>query len=254
MRTLVYALTGCLLLAGCAHTPSQQVRSALAQWTPSPNYDARRPLLIVLHATEQQSAQQSLHTLRTRNSAGPVSAHYLIGEDGHIYQLVADDARAWHAGGGSWGTIHDVNNASIGIELDNDGSEAFSAAQIDALVRLLQDLTTRWRIPATQIIGHADMAPWRKRDPSARFPWKRLYDAGFGVWPAADAPPAPDGFDAWQALRVLGYPLRDPAAAARAFHRRFRGIDEGDNPSAALDAEDARILHALAGSMPTRPD
>jgi N-acetylmuramoyl-L-alanine amidase len=31
----------------------------------------------------------------------------------------------------------------------------------------------------------------------------------------------------------------------RAFHRRFRGIDEGDDPAAALDAEDARILHAL---------
>lgn len=235
----------CLLLAACTHAPQQTVRSPLAQWVPSPNHEARRPLLIVLHATEQQSVQQSLQTLRTQNSGGPVSAHYLIGDDGRIYQLVADDQRAWHAGGGSWGTIHDLNNVSIGIELDNDGNEPFSNAQTEALIRLLGDLTTRWRIPKTQIIGHADMAPWRKRDPSARFPWKRLYDAGYGIWPAANAPPAPPGFDAWQALRVVGYPLRDKAAAARAFHRRFRGIDESDDPNATLDAEDARILQAL---------
>lgn len=76
----------------------------MAQWVPSPNHSARRAILIVLHYTEQESVQQSLRTLRTRNSDGPVSAHYLIGERGDLYQLVADAQRAWHAGGGSWGT------------------------------------------------------------------------------------------------------------------------------------------------------
>src|SRR5690606_17110821 len=104
------------------------------------NFGPRQPVLIVIHATEQDGVQESLDTLRTRNSGGPVSAHYLIGDDGTLYQLVADLDRAWHAGPGRWGTITDVNAASIGIELDNDGEEPFAQAQIDSLLRLLDDL------------------------------------------------------------------------------------------------------------------
>ncbi|HWU78418.1 MAG TPA: N-acetylmuramoyl-L-alanine amidase, partial [Rhodanobacter sp.] len=105
------------LLAACAHAPP---RNPLATWVPSPNHDIRRPVLIVVHFTNQHSAQESLDTLRTKNSGGPVSSHYLVGSDGHIYQLVSDQLRAWHGGGGHWGTITDITSASIGIELDND--------------------------------------------------------------------------------------------------------------------------------------
>lgn len=232
-----------LSLGACAHAPQ---RNPLAQWVPSPNYDARRPILIVLHFTDQQSVPQSLGTLRGRNSGGRVSAHYLIGEDGARYQLVSDDQRAWHGGAGRWGTITDINSASIGIELDNDGSEPFAPAQIDSLLVLLDDLCTRLRIPRTQIVGHEDVAPTRKNDPGPLFPWKRLADAGFGRWPAADAPAAPAGFDPWQALALLGYSLDDPAATLQAFHHHYRGSD-----ARTLDAEDLRILHALTG--PLRP-
>ncbi len=148
---------------------------------PSPNQNARTPVIIVIHHTEQKSVQQSLHTLRTANSGGPVSAHYLIGADGHRYQLVADERRAWHAGAGRWGTITDLNSASIGIELDNDGRSPFSAAQIESLIVLLRDLTTRLNIPPRQVIAHADLAPTRKQDPSRFFPWQQLAEAGFGV-------------------------------------------------------------------------
>jgi N-acetylmuramoyl-L-alanine amidase len=178
--------------------------------------------------------------LRTRNSEGPVSAHYLIGERGNLYQLVADERRAWHAGGGSWGTISDVNSASIGIEIDNDGREPFTEPQIATLLRLLDDLCTRHGIPRTNVIGHADMAPTRKIDPGRVFPWQRLAEAGFGRWPAADRGPAPPGFDPMLALRLLGYPLDDPAATIRAFHLHYRGID-----TMTLDDEDANVLHAL---------
>ena len=225
------------LLAGCVGAPA---RNPLATWVPSPNVDARRAVLIVLHFTSQDSAGQSLHTLRTRNSGGPVSAHYLIGADGHIYQLVADAQRAWHAGPGRWGTITDVNSASIGIELDNDGRSDFAPAQMTSLVRLLDDLTTRLRIPRTQVIGHEDMAPGRKDDPGPRFPWRQLADAGYGVWPRGALVEPPPGFDPWLALQAVGYTLDDRAATVRAFHHHFRG-SEGD----ALDAEDLRILYAL---------
>jgi len=229
----------CLGLAACVSTPVSQ-RNPLATWEASPNYEARKPILIVIHATEQDSVQESLLTLRTANSGGPVSAHYLIGRDGQRYQLVADDQRAWHAGGGHWGTITDVNSVSLGIELDNNGRDEFAQAQIDSLIVLLTDLCKRYDIPRTQIVAHADFAPTRKQDPGTRFPWQRLAQAGFGRWPAADAPPAAEGFDPWNALRLLGYPLSDRAATVRAFHRRYRGTADEQ-----LDAEDLRILSSL---------
>ena len=236
MRTVIVVLL-LALLAACANAPP---RNPLAEWVPSPNFEARRPLIIVLHATEQQSARQSLDTLRSANSGGRVSAHYLIGSDGKRYQLVSDERRAWHGGAGSWGTITDINSASIGIELDNDGQSPFAEAQVQSLLVLLEDLCTRLRIPRSQIIGHQDSAPTRKPDPGPLFPWKRLADAGFGRWPAAEAPPAPAGFDPWAALRLIGYPLDDRAATVRAFRNHYRG-----QGGTVLDAEDLRILHAL---------
>jgi len=229
-------------LVGCAHAPP---RNPLAQWVPSLNHGPRKPILIVLHATTQDSVRESLHTLRTRNSGGPVSAHYLIGKDGARYQLVSDELRAWHAGPGRWGTITDVNSASIGIELDNDGESDYPRAQIESLVRLLEDICTRNAIPRTQVIAHADMAPERRSDPGKRFPWKLLFDSGFGIWPATEAGEPPTGFDAWLALHAIGYPLHDRAAAVRAFHLRFRGIDAD-----TLDEADARILYALTAGIP----
>lgn len=228
-----------LMLAACASTP---IRSPLATWVPSPNHNARGPVIIVLHHTDQHSVQQSLDTLRSANSGGKVSSHYLVGADGHIYQLVGDDRRAWHAGPGRWGRITDLNSASIGIEIDNDGDTPFAPAQIDALIRLLDDLCSRLGIPRSQIIGHADLAPTRKQDPSRFFPWRQLAQAGFGVWPRDSDGLPPASFDVWLALQAFGYPLDDRDAAVGAFHRRFRGRD--DLPP-QLDAEDARILHSL---------
>ena len=241
MRILLL-LAVALLLAACTHAPP---RNPMATWVPSPNHGPRQPILIVIHATEQGGVPESLDTLRTANSGGPVSAHYLVGADGHIYQLVSDELRAWHAGPGRWGTITDVNSASIGIELDNDGESPFAAAQIDSLLSLLDDLCKRHGIPRTQIVAHADFAPTRKRDPGFRFPWKQLADAGFGLWPNEPLAEPPPGFDPLLALRLLGYPLEQDhseghADTVRAFHRRFRG-DEND----VLDAQDARILYSL---------
>jgi N-acetylmuramoyl-L-alanine amidase len=234
------------LLAACAHAPP---RNPLATWVPSPNHDIRRPVLIVLHFTDEHSAQEALDTLRTRNSGGPVSAHYLIGSDGHVYQLVADQLRAWQAGPGRWGTITDLNSASIGIELDNDGHTPFAQPQIDSLLRLLADLTTRLHIPPTQVIGHEDLAPGRKDDPGPLFPWQRLADAGFGRWPRGPLCDPPPGFDPWMAMAVVGYALDDRAAAVRSFHHHFRGM-QGDT----LDAQDLRILYNLAQQIEPGPN
>ncbi len=240
IKRLLLLTSIALCLTACAHVPP---RNPLADWVPSPNFGPRQPILIVIHATEQNGVQQSLETLRTRNSAGPVSAHYLVGRGGKRYQLVADRMRAWHAGAGHWGTITDVNSASIGIELDNHVGDAFPPAQIASLITLLDDLCRRHGIARTAIIGHGDLAPTRKQDPGTKFPWRQLAQAGFGRWPAGDVELAPAGFDPWVALQAVGYPLQDRAATVRAFHRHFRGTADD-----VLDGEDLRILYALTRS------
>ena len=242
MRRIAIPLIAALALSACATAP----RNPLATWVPSENFDVRHPVVIVLHFTEQDSVQQSLDTLRSRNSGGRVSSHYLVGDDGRIYQLVSDEDRAWHAGGGRWGTITDLNSASIGIEIDNDGSEPYTELQIAGLLRLLNDLTTRLRIPKSQVLGHSDLAPTRKVDPGPHFPWKRLADAGYGRFPQGALSDPPPGFDGWMAMATFGYSLDDRAAALRAFRMRFRGRDDGADITPQLDADDLRILYALS--------
>jgi len=227
-----------LLLSACTSVPQ---RSPLATWSPSPNHDARQAQLIVLHHTQMASFDDALRTLKSANDQGRVSAHYLVAEDGRVEQLVDERARAWHAGAGRWGVLTDLNDASIGIELDNDGSEPFADVQIDALIRLLDDLCTRLAIPRTAVIAHADLAPTRKADPSAHFPWSRLAAAGFGEWPRAGAPPAPEGFDPVLALALLGYDVSDLPAAVAAFRRRFRGV-ASDRPPRSTPAADAEAV------------
>lgn len=229
------------MLGACIPLPP---RNELARWVPSRNHELRKPVLIVIHHTEEDSVEESLHTLRSRNSHGPVSAHYLIGRDGTRYQLVADNERAWHAGAGSWHGLIDINSISIGIELDNNGIDPFPVAQIDSLLVLIEDLCNRHRIAPGQIIGHADLAPSRKVDPSRQFPWKRLAEAGFGLWPGDLDSEVPSGFDPWLALRLIGYSLDDRPATVRAFHLHFRGTENTE-----LDDEDLRILHALTATI-----
>jgi N-acetylmuramoyl-L-alanine amidase len=238
-----------LALAGCASVPDH---NPLALWRGSPNYDDRSARIIVLHHTQQDSVAESLRTLRTGNAGGPVSAHYLIGDDGTLYQLVTEDMRAWHAGSSRWGGLRDLNSASIGIELDNNGVEPFSAAQIASLIRLLDDLTGRLGIAPHAVVGHGDIAPTRKVDPSALFPWQQLAEAGFGLWPRHPLAAAPPGFDRWAALRLIGYDLRDPLAALRAFHRHYRG-----NEAEVWLPGDADILYDMQlqlMAMPASPE
>lgn len=160
---------------------------------PSPNFDARTapPDMLVMHYTGMQTGEGAL--ARLRDPEAKVSSHYLVEEDGRVFSLVAEERRAWHAGRGSWQGDTNCNAASIGIEIVNPGHEfgyrAFPDAQIAAVIALTTEIRSRWQIPDSRIIGHSDVAPARKTDPGELFPWKRLAEAGHGLW--AEAPPAP---------------------------------------------------------------
>ncbi|MFN7087975.1 MAG: N-acetylmuramoyl-L-alanine amidase [Burkholderiales bacterium] len=206
-----------LAIAACAPLPPRT--SLPVEGRPSPNFDQRRPNFVVIHHTSDDAAEQALRTLT--DPLRRVSAHYLIARDGRIFYLVDELARAWHAGESYWGGNRDLNSASIGIELDNNGDEPFAEAQIEALLALLADLKERYGIPAANFLGHGDIAPGRKVDPSRWFPWQRLAEHGFGLWCEPPLPPAPPVVDDATLLAAFGYEVTNLPAAIGAFKRRF---------------------------------
>lgn len=159
----------------------------MVRMQPSPNCGPRRggltPTLIVIHYTAMETAQAALE--RLCDVEAEVSAHYLIGGQGDVIQMVEEAERAWHAGAGAWCGMDDINSRSIGIELDNRGFHPFSEPQMAALEDLLRGIMTRWAILPSCVIGHSDMAPGRKSDPGLHFDWARLERQGLAA-PAQD--------------------------------------------------------------------
>ncbi|WP_241077741.1 N-acetylmuramoyl-L-alanine amidase [Flavimarina sp. Hel_I_48] len=243
------------------------------------NFNLRKPDYLVIHHTAQDSLQETLRTFTLPHKE--VSAHYVISDAGKIYHMLNDYYRAWHGGVGQWGNNTDLNSSSIGIELDNDGFEVFSDAQIKSLLALLKDLKVKYKIPAMNFIGHSDIAPSRKVDPNANFPWEKLADEGYGLWYDKDAvdslqmPPAPlnksaqqlvdtfpldmpltkitfldrlvfpdvlpADFNYMEALKIVGYDISEPLAAIQGFELHF--IQE--NINGVLDHYDLKVLYNL---------
>ena len=208
--------------------------------------------MIVLHHTAMDSCQAALEHLR--DPAAEVSAHYLIGERGEVWEMVPEEKRAWHAGAGSWGGVADVNSRSIGVELANTAEHPFPEAQMAALEALLRGAMDRWSIRPERVIAHSDMAPERKSDPGPRFDWRRLAMRGLSVWPDAAAPdpaaPDPAAPDAQAGFRAgatgFGYPADAHGdAVLRAFRMRFRPWASGPP-----DATDAALALDLAQRFP----
>jgi N-acetylmuramoyl-L-alanine amidase len=223
------------LIVGACAAP---VRTTLpGEWIASPNFGERRPNFVVLHHTTNATVERALRTLT--DPRREVSSHYLIGRDGRLYQLVDERQRAWHAGASYWGGNTDLNSSSIGIELDNTGDEAFPDVQIEILLKLLGDLKARYGIPAANFIGHGDVAPGRKDDPSRWFPWRRLAEHGFGLW--CDAPLDGEPIEPLTGLQAFGYDISRPEAAIAAFRRRFTGQES----TAELDIGERGLLRCL---------
>jgi len=236
---------------------------------PSPNFDVRKAAidLVVLHYTGMKDAETALKRLtdpapKAGDYPGPwqapdidpqtalsrVSAHYVVGEDGTVFRIVAEKDRAWHAGLSQWEGRGDVNSRAIGIEIANGGHDyglaPYPDAQIAAVIELVGDILKRNRLTPDRVVGHSDIAPARKDDPGEHFPWARLADAGASIWPDVE-PVAKDRVllkhgdrgarvhDLHACLAELGYDAPEDTDAAsavfndatqsilRAFQRRF---------------------------------
>ncbi|OYX63348.1 MAG: N-acetylmuramoyl-L-alanine amidase [Sphingomonadales bacterium 32-64-17] len=215
---------------------------------PSPNWNERQlPIsMLVLHYTDMVGKDAALE--RMCDPEAGVSAHYLVEEDGTIIQLVEEDKRAWHAGRSSWRGVHDVNSASIGIELDHpghtNGYRPFADAQIEALIPLVHSIVKRHDIPRANVVAHSDIAPDRKIDPGELFPWGRLARVGLCL----ASPERLDLGDPLEndgafllALDRFGYDISDQRKVVEAFQRRWRP----DLVDGVIDGECRAILFQL---------
>ncbi len=201
------------------HTISDSLLTS-NDWVGTTNFGLRKPNFVIIHHTAQNSCEKTLLTF-TRDST-QVSAHYVICKDGTLHQMLNDYLRAWHAGASKWGNTTDLNSSSIGIELDNNGTDTFAEGQLKTLELLFAALKNKYNIPAANFIGHADIAPGRKIDPNINFPWKHFAESGYGLWYADTTNMnLPQNFDAISALRVIGYTISNPAATIQVFRQHF---------------------------------
>lgn len=200
---------------------------------PSPNFDERagnqKPSMIIIHYTGTPTADEARLRFcdgEPNDLVGRISPHYMIGENAEIYKLVEEDKRAWHAGRASWGDCKDINSASIGIEIWNTGHEYnfedFIPEQINALIKLINDIRTRWAIPDKNILGHSDIAPGRKLDPGEKFPWDKLEEAGIGMMPKRNNDLKLSHSDFFEKLQAYGYTYsNDKNILLTEFRRHF---------------------------------
>ena len=140
--------------------------------------------LIVFHYTGMQSKIEAFKKLCSPKSK--VSCHYFIDEIGNITKIVPEKFSAWHAGKSAWKNFKFLNKFSIGIELVNPGHDfgyrKFSKKQIHSLIKISKKLITKYNIIDSNIVGHSDIAPSRKKDPGEKFPWKKLANSKIGIW------------------------------------------------------------------------
>jgi len=82
--------------------------------------------------------------------------------------------RAWHAGQSCCQEREQVNDFSIGIELEGDDESAFEDVQYEVLARVTGALLAAYpALSRDHIYGHADISPGRKTDPGPHFDWPR---------------------------------------------------------------------------------
>tara|TARA_B110000967_G_C18865045_1_gene552212 strand:+ start:1366 stop:2094 length:729 start_codon:yes stop_codon:yes gene_type:complete len=217
---------------------------------------------IVVHYTGMQSERVCIKRLISKDSN--VSAHYLINKKGSVTKMVDEKNTAWHAGKSKWKNFINLNDQSIGIELVNKGHqfgyENFSKKQISKLILLCKFLMQKYKIKKTNILGHSDIAPLRKKDPGEKFPWHFLSKKKVGYWHNVNIKNLKNQNLSKSDLRTLffnnlhkiGYRYFDKKKSSKSdlkiikvFQRRFRQ----NKIDGLIDQECLQISHYLANTL-----
>ncbi len=131
---------------------------------------------IVIHYTGMKNLKLAYQKLSENDSN--VSAHYLVSRDGIVFNLLYPRYKAWHAGKSKWKKKENINDYSIGIELENKGHDYgysnYTNKQYVALRELIIFLKRNFYILNKNIIFHSDIAPNRKKDPGEKFLIKKI--------------------------------------------------------------------------------
>lgn len=172
-------------------------------WIPSPNFKAgqNKPKFLVLHYTAGGSTQSAIDTFLKPDAT---SAHYIVGKDGEVVQMVRDKDIAYHAGKSTWSSYeahHSLNPFSIGIEIVNWGKlykddsgkirnwvgnqhhgpylyknldywDYYPFIQMATVVKLIKHIEEN--NGKLIIVRHSDISPGRKFDVGPAFDFDRL--------------------------------------------------------------------------------
>lgn len=147
---------------------------------------------IILHHIEAKSVDHAIDQLTQHG----VSAHFLIAENGGIFELVEANNIAYHAGVSFWKGCEGLNKNSIGIEFINSNAcgKKFEEVQMQSALKLCLYLMQKYQIVKEAVIGHSDIAydqlsglHNRKQDPSHLFDWEFLAQNNVGVFPKVTA-------------------------------------------------------------------
>jgi len=233
----------------------------------SPNHSVKNRAkkdvkFIVIHYTGMQSARECIK--RLTDSKSKVSTHYLIDRKGKTVSMVDEKNTAWHAGQSKWKNFTNLNRHSIGIELVNKGHqfgyENFSKKQISKLILLCKFLIKKYKIKKSNILGHSDVAPLRKKDPGEKFPWYFLSKKKIGYWYNLNNKNIINRNLSKNNLRniffnnlhKIGYRYFDKKKSSQSdlkvikvFQRRFRQ----NKVNGLIDQESLEISHYLASSL-----
>ena len=153
------------------------------------NFDLRKRRskeirFVIFHYTGMKNENDAINRLKNFNHK--VSTHFFIKYNGKIICMVPEKYIAWHAGKSKWKNFINLNKNSIGIEIVNKGHELgyekFTFPQINSLIKICKNLKKKYKIKNSNIVGHSDIAPLRKKDPGEKFPWEKLHNKKLGIW------------------------------------------------------------------------
>lgn len=108
-----------------------------------------------------------------------ISAHWLIGRDGTIWELAPETAKAYHAGRSRFRDLRNLNSTFFGIEFVGDSAHQFTDTQYRVAAQLVRYLRAKYSVPSSWIRGHQEVSDKRARpdpkiDPGYYFDWVRF--------------------------------------------------------------------------------
>lgn len=179
----------------------------------TPNKGGRyTPSYLVMHYTAVTKAGGSIDWFLKPEAKA--SAHLIIDRDGSVTQFAPFNIVTWHAGVSQWHELNGLNNYAIGIELVNGGRlikqgtkwvcpvdkkviadddvimakhknesietgwQEYTEKQLSVAMTIASLLVKTYGLK--DVIGHDDIAPFRKSDPGPAFPMGSFQSKAMG--------------------------------------------------------------------------